>query len=178
MSGQRDVSQPTRGANRCRRILIVDSSSAGPALPNVRYYSIEATHSGMCKFESEDSPGYLNISTAIREWVAKAPEVVPSRWEAEDLERRIRAAAENREPKAIYVRIPKMPCHLVIDPLLTVSRNPRLARLQNSRELVGCPCPYLGLLSGRRTRAVPHSTLADCDLYSRDTILIYTVICS
>ncbi|KAH9883301.1 hypothetical protein F4778DRAFT_788725 [Xylariomycetidae sp. FL2044] len=62
------------------RMLVVDANSAGPQLPGVTYYSIEATHSGMCKFDSKNAPGYRTIATAIREWVLAAPDVIATRW--------------------------------------------------------------------------------------------------
>jgi hypothetical protein len=50
------------------KAFIVDKDSAAPLLPDVVYFGIEATHSGMCKFESKNSPGYLAISTTIKSW--------------------------------------------------------------------------------------------------------------
>jgi len=48
------------------KALIVDQGSAGPLLPDVTYFGIEATHSTMCKFDSKNSPGWTNISvTAV-----------------------------------------------------------------------------------------------------------------
>ncbi|KAL2016879.1 hypothetical protein VTK56DRAFT_2879 [Thermocarpiscus australiensis] len=58
----------------------------------------------MCKFESENAPGYRNVSTAIREWVADAPRVIPFRWEAEEDDRRVRANLENFERMQPYIR--------------------------------------------------------------------------
>ena len=86
---------------------MVDAASASPQLPGVTYYGIEATHSGMCKFESENAPGYRNVSTAIREWVADSPRVIQVRWEVEEDDRRLRASLENYERTRSYVS----PCH-------------------------------------------------------------------
>ena len=74
------------------RALVVDAKSASPQLPGVIYYGIEATHSGICKFEGPNAPGYLTISTAIREWVAESPDVIETRWslEREEREQRLR----------------------------------------------------------------------------------------
>jgi hypothetical protein len=80
--------------------------SASPQLPGVTYYGIEANHSGMCKFESENAPGYRNVSSAIREWVMESPRVIQVRWEVEDDDRRLRANLENYERLRSYVR-----CH-------------------------------------------------------------------
>lgn len=79
------------------KMLIVDASSAGPQLPGVTYYAIEATHSGMCKFESRNAPGYRTVVIAIREWVLDAADVVATRWRVEDEERLARAKHEIEE---------------------------------------------------------------------------------
>jgi hypothetical protein len=57
----------------------------------------------MCKFESENAPGYRTVSTAIREWVAEGPEVIPIRWEVEEDQRRVRANLEYFERARQYV---------------------------------------------------------------------------
>lgn len=88
----------------------MDAASASPQLPGVTYYGIEANHSGMCKFESENAPGYRNVSTAIREWVADSPSVIQVRWEVEDDDRRLRANLENYERIRSYV---SRPCTLI-----------------------------------------------------------------
>ncbi|KAK3942073.1 protein SERAC1 [Diplogelasinospora grovesii] len=75
------------------KFVVVDYSSATPPLPNVTPYGIEATHSGMCKFANEDAPGYRNVATAIREWVAEAPEEISRRWGEEEKSRRDRRIA-------------------------------------------------------------------------------------
>ncbi|KAL2186336.1 hypothetical protein L209DRAFT_806571 [Thermothelomyces heterothallicus CBS 203.75] len=84
------------------KMLVVDASSASPQLVGVTYYGIEATHSRMCKFDSENAPGYRTVSTAIREWVADAPNVIPIRWEVEEDQRRVRANLENFERSRQY----------------------------------------------------------------------------
>lgn len=80
----------------------MDALSASPQLPGVTYYGIEATHSGMCKFDSETAPGYRNVSTAIREWVTDSPKVIEVRWEVEEDDRRLRASLENYERTRSY----------------------------------------------------------------------------
>ncbi|EGZ69684.1 hypothetical protein NEUTE2DRAFT_132077 [Neurospora tetrasperma FGSC 2509] len=82
---------------RGTRALVVDANSASPQLQGVIYYGIEATHSGMCKFDGQNAPGYRNVSTAITEWVAVARAVIDIRWEAEEEERKKRAADEYYE---------------------------------------------------------------------------------
>ncbi|KAJ2985968.1 hypothetical protein NUW58_g1594 [Xylaria curta] len=69
------------------QVLVVDATSASPQLPGVTYYGIEATHSGMCKFESTNAPGFHTISTAIRDWVTEAPRVIEVRWRTEERDR-------------------------------------------------------------------------------------------
>ncbi|KXJ90246.1 P-loop containing nucleoside triphosphate hydrolase protein, partial [Microdochium bolleyi] len=79
------------------RMLIVDPSSAGPQLPGVLYFGIEATHSNMCKFDGVGAPGYRTMMTAIRDWVLAAPTVVATRWRVEDEDRFARAQHEIAE---------------------------------------------------------------------------------
>ncbi|OTA99720.1 hypothetical protein M426DRAFT_16183 [Hypoxylon sp. CI-4A] len=79
------------------RMLVVDSQSASPQLPGVTYYAIEATHSGMCKFESKNAPGYRTVATAIRDWVVNAPDVIATRWRVEEDEKLARAKHEIEE---------------------------------------------------------------------------------
>ncbi|KAI1820100.1 hypothetical protein F4861DRAFT_89113 [Xylaria intraflava] len=79
------------------KMLVVDANSAGPQLPGVTYYAVEATHSGMCKFDSKNAPGYRTISTAIREWVSDAPDVIATRWRIEEEDKLARAKQEIEE---------------------------------------------------------------------------------
>lgn len=65
------------------RMFIVDQESASPLLPNVTYYGIEATHSGMCKFETKNSPGYTNVSGTLKSWIELSPRVIKGRVEFE-----------------------------------------------------------------------------------------------
>ncbi|KAI0474192.1 hypothetical protein F4859DRAFT_514734 [Xylaria cf. heliscus] len=79
------------------KMLVVDATSAGPQLPGVTYYAIEATHSGMCKFDGRNAPGYRTIATAVREWVSDAPDVIKTRWRVEEDEKLARAKHEIEE---------------------------------------------------------------------------------
>ena len=90
---------------RGTKILVVDAASAGPQLPGVTYYGIEASHSGMCKFEGENAPGWVNVSTAIREWVGDGGNVIPIRWEVEEDDRKARASLEMFERVRGYVSL-------------------------------------------------------------------------
>jgi hypothetical protein len=87
------------------RMLIVDPGSASPQLPGVTYYGIEATHSGMCKFDSPRAPGFRSISTTFREWIGEAPPVIEVRWHVEEKEARARLGAEINEQIAPYVSL-------------------------------------------------------------------------
>ena len=87
------------------RVYVVDAASASPQLPGVIYYGIEATHSGMAKFDSENAPGYRNVSTAIRQWVAESTSVIKLRWEVEEEDRRLRANLESYERIRAYVSV-------------------------------------------------------------------------
>lgn len=79
------------------KALVVDASSACPQLPGVTYYGIEATHSGMCKFAGPSAPGYMSVSTTLREWVEEASPVIQTRWDIELEERRERARQDANE---------------------------------------------------------------------------------
>ncbi|QBZ62364.1 hypothetical protein PoMZ_11244 [Pyricularia oryzae] len=79
------------------KVIIVDANSASPQLPGVIYYGIEATHSGMAKFDSDSAPGYRMVSTTLREWVTEAPNVIQVRWGVEDEERQARARNDINE---------------------------------------------------------------------------------
>lgn len=85
------------------RAFIVDQLAASPQLPGVSYYGIENTHSGMCKFESKNAPGYLNVSTQIKIWVADCPPRIQARWAAERKARRQVAENEARERLGIFL---------------------------------------------------------------------------
>ncbi|ROT35735.1 hypothetical protein SODALDRAFT_381031 [Sodiomyces alkalinus F11] len=50
-----------RGAS----VIVVDGNSACPPLLRVTRYGIEATHSGMCKFQNRDASGYRNVSETL-----------------------------------------------------------------------------------------------------------------
>lgn len=82
---------------------VVDQSSAGPPLSDVEYFGIEATHSGMCKFDTKNSPGYRNVSTSIKGWVVEAPPVIQARFDAEKRSRRQMKEAQAAELLGIYV---------------------------------------------------------------------------
>ncbi|KAH8888599.1 hypothetical protein GQ53DRAFT_871628 [Thozetella sp. PMI_491] len=86
------------------KVLVVDATSASPQLPGVTYYGIEAAHSTMCKFDGPNAPGWRTVSTAIREWVADAPQVIQIRWKVEEDDRALRANLESFERLRPYER--------------------------------------------------------------------------
>ena len=45
----------------------------------------------MCKFETVESPGYSNVSSAIRDWIQESPDSIQMRWTLEEEERNARA---------------------------------------------------------------------------------------
>lgn len=57
----------------------------------------------MAKFDGENAPGYRNVSTAIREWIAESTGVIKLRWEVEEEDRRLRASLESYERIRAYV---------------------------------------------------------------------------
>lgn len=71
------------------KTFIVDQLQASPQLAGVVYYGIEATHSGMCKFNSKNSPGYANVAGHLKGWVEQAPPVIQGRYEEEREKRRL-----------------------------------------------------------------------------------------
>ncbi|KFY52472.1 hypothetical protein V496_08418, partial [Pseudogymnoascus sp. VKM F-4515 (FW-2607)] len=85
------------------KVFVVDQASASPPLPGVRYYGIEGTHSSMCKFESKNAPGYLNVSTAIKGWANDCTPKIQARWAAERAARRQAKENEAKELLGIYV---------------------------------------------------------------------------
>ncbi|KAG0127751.1 hypothetical protein HOY82DRAFT_567417 [Tuber indicum] len=65
--------------------LIVEYASAVPeALPDAGKASIHATHSEMCKFRDEGSPGWNTLAGCLCDFVAEAPTVIEMKWMQED----------------------------------------------------------------------------------------------
>jgi hypothetical protein len=50
------------------KTIIVGPFSAGPLLTGVTHFGIESSHAGLSKFDSKNSPGYLNVSATLRLW--------------------------------------------------------------------------------------------------------------
>ena len=58
----------------------------------------------MCKFDCVDAPGYVTVSTALKEWVEAAPAVIEVRWHVEEREARDRLRDMILEQTRHYVR--------------------------------------------------------------------------
>ncbi|KAI9851959.1 MAG: hypothetical protein M1838_002248 [Thelocarpon superellum] len=67
---------------------VVDQTSAAPVMPGAAYAGIEATHSGICKYESKNSPGYTPVASIIKRWAQDAPSKIANRWVVEREQRR------------------------------------------------------------------------------------------
>ncbi|KAK0721389.1 hypothetical protein B0T21DRAFT_338119 [Apiosordaria backusii] len=112
---------------RGSKILVVDAASAGPQLPGVTYYGIEKDHSGMCKFEGENAPGWRNVSTTIRQWVADGVNLIPPRWVLEEKDRQLRASLENFERARPYViSLRHQPRPSLVESITSMSSSPAL----------------------------------------------------
>ncbi|KAK4203608.1 Alpha/Beta hydrolase protein, partial [Triangularia verruculosa] len=121
---------------RGSKILVVGAASAGPQLPGVTYYGIEKDHSGMCKFEGENAPGWKNVSTTIRQWVADGVNLIPPRWLLEEKDRQLRASLENFERARPYVSLSSE--YYLICCTDDSYRRVCWLRVRISRQLVGC----------------------------------------
>lgn len=66
-------------------IFLVDRTSAAPSWSDVDQCGINATHSGMVKFNSRTSPGYPLVLAALDQYIKLAPSTSAKRWE-QDLE--------------------------------------------------------------------------------------------
>lgn len=74
-------------------MLVVEEDSAAPVIDGVERMGIERDHSNMCKFETENAPGYDVVAEALQRYAELAPSLIATRWEEE---RRIREL-EKRE---------------------------------------------------------------------------------
>ncbi|KAE8447983.1 hypothetical protein EG329_009906 [Mollisiaceae sp. DMI_Dod_QoI] len=120
------------------KMLIVDQASASPQLPNVQYFGIEATHSGMCKFDSKNSPGYTNVSVTLKQWVQEAPLSVQQNWEEE----RILRERQRQGEAARILRIRPSPPTQPITPVqgsTGMLMNPNAAQQYRQPPMLGAP---------------------------------------
>lgn len=68
---------------RGSRELIVDESSAAPYVEGVERMGIDADHSTMCKFDSENAPGYEAVAEALLRYSRDCPATISARWQEE-----------------------------------------------------------------------------------------------
>lgn len=76
---------------------IVDEESAAPTLPDVERASIQADHSHMCKFDSDNAPGFDLVVDGIQRYSEESVATIKARWVSETEGRtaqRIRKAKE------------------------------------------------------------------------------------
>ena len=77
------------------REYVVDEDSAAPVIEGVERMGIEKDHSSMCKFESENAPGYMVVAEAIQRYSEESVDLITERWREEkrirELERRAMA---------------------------------------------------------------------------------------
>lgn len=69
-----------------RTAFIVDKESALPRFLDKEVAEIPQDHSHMCKFESENAPGFDLVVEAIQRYAAEAIAAIPARWENERYE--------------------------------------------------------------------------------------------
>ena len=76
---------------------IVDEVSASPTVFDVERACIQQDHAHMCKFDTENSPGFDLVAEALQRYAAEAPERISTRWEWEHTEILRRRKAEVME---------------------------------------------------------------------------------
>ncbi|KAI5813225.1 hypothetical protein BZA77DRAFT_322065 [Pyronema omphalodes] len=93
------------------RDVIVEYASAVPeALPNAGRAGIHATHSDMCKFVDENSPGWNILAGVLCDYVENAPPAIEQNWsqllqqENLDINFKIRGAIHNRRTPSPAMR--------------------------------------------------------------------------
>lgn len=151
---------------RTTKAFVVDQASAGPPLAGVRYYGIEATHAGMCKFASKNAPGYLNVSTTIKAWARECTPLVQSRWVTERKARQLAKKNEAMELLGIFNESVSMPhpwfrkCRYRLKPLLMLvqtspAQDRQDSQISQQESLGNAP----GTLAAGKQRAYPQYAL-------------------
>ena len=78
------------------RAFVVERHSAAP--PGIAVFAgIEDTHSGMCKFGSNRSPGYRLVVSNLCKYAAAAPKKIEARWSEEHEWREVERRARRKE---------------------------------------------------------------------------------
>ena len=75
----------------------MDEESASPTVQDVERAGIQADHSHMCKFESDNSPGFDLVAEGIQRYAEEAPGTIKTRWDSEKEERNMQKRAEAAE---------------------------------------------------------------------------------
>jgi hypothetical protein len=83
--------------------LIVDQISASPPLPGWDYFGIASDHSGMCKYESKNSPGWKVVAGTLMTWIEDAPAIIKPRQEMEARQRKQQVEFTAAELRGTYV---------------------------------------------------------------------------
>ena len=79
------------------RDFVVDEDSAAPVMDGTERMVIERDHSHMCKFESENAPGYDVVAEALMRYAEEAPGTIAQRWGEETRIRELEKQEEARE---------------------------------------------------------------------------------
>jgi len=90
------------------KAMVVSQISASPPLPGWDYFGIASTHSGMCKYESKNSPGFKVVAGTLMGWIEEAPAIIRPRQEMEARQRKQKVDFDAAEMRGAYVsRIPR-----------------------------------------------------------------------
>lgn len=79
------------------RDFVVDEDSAAPVMDGTERMVIERDHSHMCKFETENAPGYDVVAEALMRYAEEAPGTIAQRWGEETRIRELEKQEEARE---------------------------------------------------------------------------------
>ncbi|KAI8671105.1 hypothetical protein NCS57_00584400 [Fusarium keratoplasticum] len=115
------------------KFFVVGAEVANPPLPHATSFGIEAAHSGMCKFDSLKTPGFIRIRTAIQKWVRDAPAQVQKHWMREN-----ESPASAAEDEVIQPFTPSQTSseHHLPAPTDDMTRSPLLLQLRNEPTFV------------------------------------------
>lgn len=83
--------------NGSASVCIVGTESAAPAWDVVERSGIDATHSGMVKFNNDHDKGYRVVLAALQKYQQEAPRLISLRWEQEIAARLAERAQEAAE---------------------------------------------------------------------------------
>lgn len=128
------------------KTVVVDTTSAAPPTwSDVDKCGIYATHSGISKLGSTDSPGYSLILAALDTYISAASDVISRRWEQDS-----RVLGQERMHEAANLQANLLP-ELSISPRpispspSVISRNPAIPQSDPSTEANDLPPPRINL---------------------------------